>query len=370
MPLAPGKLSASKRLLDLNRQNTAVFNSPEECIRRKKLLKKLKTEFGWLKCMDGRLNGADLTQFPMGIFHPYRNLGGQFNLGWPYFNKSMRNWVGHFAERRKRYCMPISTYHFDRYEPHRGCRGVEYDVAKGQENAAKLQEQFKFVFGMGDVYPLMMGIETYWDALILHGENGQQIDLSNVTENDSRILLDMIHELYPHMPARIARDFLRIVKGNIMHIQQIKQQNRTPAEIDHSEWALCVGRGFPWIHKPNTALIVGPYDLELKHSIAIAAGLLLDNVETNRTNPEEGLVLMTSAPYQEPNGPEPRAAEVKARHLLNIALEVITDKVPALLQYLEIVAAIMYKETMEVTVLEQRYAIPPKSKRSSSSMTA
>ena len=35
--------------------------------------------------MDGRINISVATDTPAGIILPLRNLGGRFNLGWPYF---------------------------------------------------------------------------------------------------------------------------------------------------------------------------------------------------------------------------------------------------------------------------------------------
>ena len=43
--------------------------------------------------MDGRLNLALMTETPPGIVQPFRNIGGKFDLGWPYFGILMREWV-------------------------------------------------------------------------------------------------------------------------------------------------------------------------------------------------------------------------------------------------------------------------------------
>jgi hypothetical protein len=43
--------------------------------------------------MDGRLNLPVMTQTAVGIIQPFRNLGGKFDLGWPFFQATLETWI-------------------------------------------------------------------------------------------------------------------------------------------------------------------------------------------------------------------------------------------------------------------------------------
>ncbi|KFC49974.1 hypothetical protein DK37_23330, partial [Halomonas sp. SUBG004] len=46
-----------------------------------------------MKCMDGRIHIPHATQTPLGIITPFRNLGGIFDLGWPYLGELLTETV-------------------------------------------------------------------------------------------------------------------------------------------------------------------------------------------------------------------------------------------------------------------------------------
>jgi hypothetical protein len=72
-------------------------------------------------------------------------------------------------------CLPLVTYHFSKGDPHRGCAGHGYDTAAARAGAYSLVEQIERVFGGNHacVYPIVVGIETDEDSLVLHGKDDQ-----------------------------------------------------------------------------------------------------------------------------------------------------------------------------------------------------
>ena len=342
-------------LLDVNARHSQEFKSPKTFLDRKLYREKHPLEISALKCMDGRLHLPKITKTALGIIQPWRNVGGKFDLGWTGFKESISGWV-EYSIGRERSCLVIATYHFSRGDKHRGCAGFNYDTDAARASALALRNQFQRVFGNGNaVYPIMVGIETDLDALILHGDDESRapVDLAAVTDASEGNLQNILRDLYPAMPAQIMRDFIPLVSGNIENIRETKATNRPAADTLHKEWVLAVGRGFDWLHEANTAIIVGPFDPELRLPIATAARLLLSNLNEGRIPKEDGVVLMSSAPYRELAGYDRPGAEEKAKWVAQFALKVITEETPELLLYLKRLTATMDINTRELNVLER-----------------
>jgi hypothetical protein len=332
-------------LLDRNKEQSQTFTSSDAVLWRRQYRAKYPTEIAALKCMDGRLNLALMTETPQGIIQPFRNIGGIFDLGWPFFGILMREWV-EYAVSQGRNCLVLVTYHFSKGDPHRGCKGFAYDVSSAQKATEKLRRSFEHAFGPSHhiVYPIMVGIETDSDALILHGAHGTLNMFSEVDLSKEDLIL-RLRALYPDMGERILHDFVPLLRGNQRHIRSLKAEQRTVLDSDHREQILGIGRGFDWLHLPNKALLVGPYSYDLRTPISTAASILLDNLEQGRIPKNEGVVLMTSAVYRSAGGPEVNLAEDKARSLSAFALNAIEKDVPALMPYLTSLAGIVDMNT-------------------------
>lgn len=335
-------------LLELNARHSQAFI--DVAAERRRYRGEHPTEIAALKCMDGRLHLPVMTQTALGIIQPFRNLGGKFDLGWPFFQATLNQWV-QYSISRGRHCLIFVTYHYARGDVHRGCRGFSYDTDAAKKTAIQLKDQFERVYGKGAVIPIVCGIETDLDALILHSDDGWAIDLSEVTESSQVELEGLLHLLYPSMPERIILDFVPLVAGNVRHIATIRASNRPIAEAEHKEWVLGVGRGFDWLHAINTALIVGPFDPDLSAALETAATLLKGNIDSGQVDPR-GAVLMTSAAYRE-IGAEHELAKEKALFLSKFALDIIKDKVPDLVPHLQILTGYTDLNTRKFEVLER-----------------
>ncbi len=133
--------------------------------------------------MDARINIPVETETPMGIIQPFRNLGGRFDLGWVHLGEVLTDYVMSVRGEGRRALM-TSTSHFSKGDPHRGCAGFNFDTEAARAHTFAIRRQVEQIFGTDHqtVYPLVCGFETDEDALILHGQNGDVLDASAVTE--------------------------------------------------------------------------------------------------------------------------------------------------------------------------------------------
>jgi hypothetical protein len=340
-------------LLELNARHSQAYI--EVATERRRYRGEHPTEIAALKCMDGRLHLPVITRTALGIIQPFRNLGGKFDLGWPYFQATLDEWIQQGVSRG-RYCAVFVTYHFSRGDAHRGCRGFKYDAEVARMTAVQLKDQFLRVYGQGSVVPLVCGIETDLEALILHGDDERTIDLSGVTDSSPTFVEGLLNLLYPSLPERVVLDLVPLVAGNIEHIAEVRAANRPVAETEHKEWVLGIGRGFDWLYTIDTAFIVGSYDPNLSEAIETGARLLKSNIDERRI--DSSIVLMTSAVYQEP-GSDYGLAREKALFLSKFALDIIKNKVPNLVPHLQVLTGLTDLNTRKFEVIERRDNAPP-----------
>lgn len=315
-------------LLELGRQHSEEYCSPEVALARQRYLAQHPTRVVVLKCMDGRVHIPHATRTPLGIILPFRNLGGIFDLGWPYLGEVLNTAVQQ-AVSAGRPVLVVITYHFSRGDPARGCAGFDCDAQAAFEHTCRIRGQVEAIFGAAHqtVYPLVCGFETDEDALVLHGPDGQVLDVASLGELSDEDLVSHLCATCPDMPGQMVADLLPLVRGNMEHIAEVRREDRQ-LEIAHREWAICVGRGFDFLHVPNVALIVGPYSPNLRDPIVRAGSIILDNMDCGRI-PDDGFLLLASVPYYD-IGSDHRRAVLKARFLARFAADVIAQEFPRL----------------------------------------
>jgi len=319
-------------VFDLADRHGTAYRSPETWLARERYLSEHPTAIAVLKCMDGRINIPIATNTPVGILMPFRNLGGMFDLGWPHLGEVLASHVQRMVHAGRRVLYFI-TYHFSKGDPHRGCAGFNYDTAAAIAHTYEIRKQVEHIFGSahGTVYPLVCGFETDEDALIIHGDGGEKLDMATITSADRATLELRLAALLPDMPAQMRADLLPLLQGNLDHIESIRAQMRRgerALDIEHREWMICLGRGFDFLHTPNLALIIGPYSPNLDVPIRTAAGIIQANMQAGRI-PDDGFLLLASVPYDE-IGVDRARAELKSRFLSSFAAEVIRAEFPEL----------------------------------------
>ncbi|MEW5774695.1 MAG: hypothetical protein AB1916_14355 [Thermodesulfobacteriota bacterium] len=334
--------------LDLALKHGEEFAAPEAVLARQRHRAQHPTAILALKCMDGRVHLTYATETPQGVIEPFRNLGGMFDLGWPYLGEVITDSVARAVAQGRRVLM-LLTYHFSAGDPHRGCAGFGNDTHAAMRHVVGVRDQVEQVFGQhhGTVYPLVVGFETDEDALILHGPSGF-LNLAAQPDASPGRLDAELAALLPDMPGPMRADLLPLVLGNVRHIAEIRALRRTPT-IDHTEWALCVGRGFDFLHQPGAALIVGPYSPDLADPVRKAAGIIRSNMEGGRI-PDDGFLLLASTPWREP-GPDRARAELKSRFLYDFTAGVIAQADPDLARKMVGVCAVMHWEARRLEVI-------------------
>jgi len=312
---------------------------------RQQYLQQHPTKLIALKCMDGRIHLPHATQTPLGIIQPYRNLGGIFDLGWPYLGDLLCDDISQ-ALADNRPVLVLITYHFSAGDKWRGCAGFKCDRDAALAQALQIRQQLQRIFeDKPQCYALVAGFETDSDALVLHGSTGRILDLSvyrpvdSVDSVDSVDLPRLLYQLCPLMPQAIQRDLLPLLSGNIQH-SAVQRQQRRQLDVQHREWIICLGRGFDFLHVPNIALIIGPFSPDLSQPIKKAAAIIRSNMESQRIL-ADGILLLASVPYLTP-GIDRRRAALKAAFFCTFAKQVIAEAEPSLLPQLHSREAVMY----------------------------
>jgi hypothetical protein len=326
-------------LFEIASEQAEAFSSPEAWLSRQRYLAEHPTAILALKCMDGRINIPIATKTPQGIIQPFRNLGGMFNLGWPHLSEVLAHNV-HQVVRAGRRALVLITYHYSKGDPRRGCAGFNYDTEAAHVHTQQIRAEVEQTYGLGHdtVYPLVCGFETDEDALILHGANGDVLNLSEFDASDTSHLAQRLSAMFPDMPAQVRSDLLPLLLGNLRHIADVRQTSRE-LNIEHREWIICVGRGFDFLHMPNLALIIGPYSPDLADPIRKAAGIIESNMQAGRI-PDDGFLLLASAPYDE-IGVDRARAQLKARFLSQFSAEEIERQHPELAKKMHVRTAVL-----------------------------
>lgn len=348
-----------KFILERNESQSAAFTSPDAQLRRRLYRAEHPTEILVLKCMDGRLNISLYTETPPGILQPFRNIGGKFDLGWPFFQELIRDGVN-FPIAKGREVLVMSSYHFSKGDHHRGCAGFGYDTNAAQAHAFELREQFNRAVGnVGSkgpaAYALTIGIETDEEALIFHGNGGKELNVATldaaINREDIRILLD---ELYPDMSNRMLMDIIPLVEGNIRHVTKVRDSEKAPVDFEHREQVIAVGRGFDWLHLPNTALIVGPYSLAWPENVRVAGSIVQGNFAEGRIPKEPGVLLLIAALHRSEEGAFGAALKKeKVRYMLDQSMRALQEGVPELVPHIHTLAGVVSADTRKLDLLDQ-----------------
>ncbi len=346
-------------LLAETAKNSVQFLAAQESRRRYRQTHD--TEISVLKCMDGRLNGSVYTGTPLGILQPFRNLGGRFHLGWPHFRDVIHE-RKNYADRSRRDSLVLATYHFARGSKHRGCAGFNCNAEAAQNFSLGLKLEFDEVFGDSvtpdgkRLHTIQVGMETDWESLILHGENGECIDLADFAGQkqfkQDDVVRSLLVKLYPKIldaSPSVIRDLTPLVKNNIWHSAKMRAEDRDLRDLGHREWVLAIGQGFDGLHLPNTALIVGPWE-DLTNPIAKAAGLIVNNLREGMLG-DGKVVLWTSGVHNGP-GERQRSARLKSLYLKKTALDIIGEDFKELAPRLQVLVTTTDLDTRQLTVIE------------------
>lgn len=303
-------------------------------------------------CMDSRCEFSNLTNTPDGLVQQWRNIGGKFEFGWSYFGSKFNRWVK-YGQAHQKDSLFIATYHFSEGSKERGCRGFKNNKERALRSAEHLRRESKRLAKTKSFSAFTWGIETDTDALILHGEGDQVVNLArdiSTHASDSEVY-DLLNNLYPSAPERVKYDVAPFIRRNLQHIAEIKSSLRPIENADHKEWMLVVGHGFHF-HLPNTALIVGPWDPDMSGAITTAAKLLRDNVEAGRINLKNGLLLVSCWPCGHCKKQQ-HLAKKRVLYHQELTHKITTKKFPEIADHLEELALVTTFDTREPMVINR-----------------
>lgn len=342
-------------ILNLNNERSVEYTDPAAQLARQLYRAKHPTEILVQKCMDGRLNISVFTETPAGILQPFRNIGGRFDLGWPFFQEVISGGVK-YAINNGRQCLSITSYHFSMSDEHRGCAGFSYDTLAAQKAAFALRDQFTTVFGKSQgrpVYSLTIGIETDLESLVFHGNDGSTLDVAALEPHTTSDELDrFIANLYPDMNSAMRADLLPLVEGNLKHVALIRVEQKPPIDLEHREQIIAVGRGFDWLHEPNRALIIGPYSHEWPAAVRTAGSIVVGNLAASRIPAESGILLLVCVLWRsEEREVGRRLKEEKVKYIAKTALAELQG-IPELKERLKIVAGVIDADTRKLHPIE------------------
>lgn len=337
-------------LVNYARRYAEEFQRPEAQLARSRYLAEHPTAIVVFTCMDGRINIPTATNAPDGIILPFRDLGGRFDLGWPYLGRVLEKLVRGLANQI-RPTLVLVMYHYSKGDPHRGCDGFGYDTYVARAHMYGIKRQIEEVFSTGHsaVYPLVCGFETDEDTLVLHGSSGDVLDLSTISSTEQEPLRALLAQLYPDMPDLMRQDLLPLVMGNIAHIANIKRVSRELI-IERCEWVICIGRGFDWLYMPHQALIIGPYSPDLADPIRKAAGIIEANMLAGHI-PDDGFLLLAQETYQA-IGANRTYAELKSRFLSEFAANIIRTDFPKLAEKMHVRTAVLNWQSRAMEMID------------------
>ena len=338
-----------KWLLEVNKEHSDIFKSTR--IDRQFYRREHPTEICAFKCMDGRIHIPLVTNTPLGIIRPYRNIGGYFDLGWPYLGEDLQKWV-EYGVSKVRKSLVMITYHYSKGDDHRGCAGFNHDKEASIKFTLDFHQQVKRFFGQNNrvVFPIVVGLETDTDALVFHPQNPSEKNIfscAQASSDDADYLTRIINDLYPDMDETVKKDILPLMIGNIAHIKEVQASNRELTDMQHREWVLGVGRGFDWLHEPNTALLVGPFSPDLSGPIIKALGILAENMKSCRSK-DDGFLVLTCAPFSQTGIDENRAIE-KANFFRKYVKDILQKNYPELLPKARFMAVTIDENTRRLT---------------------
>jgi len=225
-------------LFGLAERHAQDYASPEAWLARQRYLAQHPTAIMVMKCMDGRINIPIATQTPRGIIQPFRNLGGIFHLGWPHLGEIFLAAVDKVL-RQGRQTLVVITYHYSKGDARRGCAGFHFRTEDARAHTMGIRDEVSALFGQQHqtVYPLVCGFETDEEALVLHGADGQTLNMATLSEAELAGLPARLQALLPDMPTQVRADLLPLLMGNHRHIAELRQRERR-LDVEHREWMI------------------------------------------------------------------------------------------------------------------------------------
>jgi hypothetical protein len=342
--------SMRDEILEMNERMSALFTQTTQ--ERREYRRRHPTEWAVTKCMDGRVNLRRSTGIPFGLMSPFRNIGGRFSVGWPKFRSSLLEWYDYSHSQHVPAGLLI-TYHYSESGDHLGCAGFGNNLNQAREYLYGFLREVREAYPKM-IWPFLMGLETDRDAVILHLEDGSEIDMRHVADPTDTYFERLLMQRCRSYPERLLKDAVPFLTGNHGVISTQKTVNL--AEISsvkslcHNEHGIAFGQGFDWIDRENFLLILGPCDPALDKAIIRAAKIVSDNLRDEDGNLDEeamnrGGILLVSTPYRSRRPWYRDSAVAESRYLTRFALDHIREAMPEMADYFVPLVGVLDQDT-------------------------
>lgn len=293
------------------------------------------TEFAVTKCMDGRIDFTRITGIPAGIITAFRSIGGIHNLEWDNFRRDLENWQNH-ARTKKRSAVLIVTYHWSRSASWLGCKGFNYDLQAAIDQMSEFRRQVESRY-RGEIWPVVVGIETDTNSFIIHSSKGEVFDLGLVFPGVSiSFLEEKTQSMFPEISERAIKDLASLFSGNVHCINR----ETSPEPQGHGERILAVGEYLEWLPF-GFALKIGSHDPFLNRSVVTATSIIQDNLLSGRIS--DSGVLLVSTPYWQPD--QKSVAMEQSRSLFQIVSNSIMENHPNMWEFFNPLVGVMNLDT-------------------------
>ncbi len=342
-------------ILELNAEQSAAYEAAS--FARRRYWAEHPTFFAALKCMDGRLNLSRITRMPIGLFKPYRSLGGRFEIYWPAFiNMRLRAWVAKAANKAS-FNSIFVTYHYSASDNDAlGCTGWHQDTQAAIGHAKELCEQLRYIF-LDQVVPIVTGIETDRDILILHGPHHDVRGNTLMGCTNDHIHQCLGDAFGDEMPDVVRQDLVPFLSGNSEHIASLGNRPLDRSVLGHTERILAIGQGFEWLAAgKRKALIINDSTVDLREPIETAGRILAENLKG--TPEDDHALIFTNVPFEDALGQ--RIAHKKGPGLLKFARDVLSKTQPELWKSgrLEVLVGSTDERDMRLSTIETGLIMP------------
>jgi hypothetical protein len=287
-----------------------------------------------------------------------RTAGGIFYPGQPAFARNLGEYISE-AIKTGDEVMIIVTHHFSGTSPSHGCAGYGCDTTAAFVGTSKLCDRLRKMFPLPGVNIVHASIDTDNDSLRIHSyQVGPKFDLHLEPRSDAPNDEDLLRAITVTTGIRstiVAKDLAHILRSNHQRSRKFQESPKKSYERGHQESAILFGSGFGDWYSGVDAFVCGPYERDHATSIRVAAGLILERAENRTIDPQNGILLMTSAILDLTDSAGAGVAKWIAGEYLRNAVRILSED-PVLKNLLPLchgIAGVMNAQTKYLQIMEE-----------------
>jgi hypothetical protein len=301
------------------------------------LTRKFPVKYILTGCIDGRGNPAHYLGLPDGVVSVYRNRG-RIHWGSPGLAQLIMDEVG-TALANDQVVVVINTYHGasggDTEHSKFGCKAYGFNPQKAAASTwDQTQQLARWYAHRSNFFSIMAGLDTDTGQVRFHGDDPSQVLLTGTLSDKAaqESIVARLAQLYFRMAANYplgVSDLAQRVRGNLSYIRDYPVDDSVILR-SHNEKYLGFGRGL-FFFPLNTAIIIGPYGMDVPEDIRIGCDVLDGNYKNGILAQDEPWCLVASTLCAGLGEEFEHAAADQARDYLGIVLKVIQSHAPDLL---------------------------------------